>query len=261
MRAAYYEKNGSTDVLHVGEVDTPQPGPGEVRVKLKTSGVNPSDVKTRAGSARKIAFPRVIPHSDGAGEIDAVGAGVPPSRIGERVWTWNAAWKKLPIAGAERGAGDEQRSMHLPDGATTGRNSTAGRRDVRPVDASMAWRTAFSRTADGIRPCKSISHAAETSQRQPLSVCVPARRPDRVLCLVDGAFAPLSDRAARLRAGSVEHAARDARPRPRLFPLAIGIGAPRCARVSRDLYRHGFVQRYEPTDHLARGLRPLRGCA
>ena len=95
MRAAYYEKNGAADdVLHVGEVETPKPGPGEVRIKLKTSGVNPSDVKTRAGTARKIAFPRVIPHSDGAGEIDAVGEGVAASRVGERVWIWNGAWKR-----------------------------------------------------------------------------------------------------------------------------------------------------------------------
>jgi NADPH2:quinone reductase len=95
MRAAYYEKNGSAkEVLHVGEVETPKPGPGEVRIKLKTSGVNPSDVKTRAGLARKIAFPRVIPHSDGAGEIDAVGEGVAPARVGERVWTWNGQWKR-----------------------------------------------------------------------------------------------------------------------------------------------------------------------
>ena len=58
MRAAFYEKNGpARDVLQVGEVDTPHPGPGEVRVKLKTSGVNPSDVKARIGSTRKIAFP------------------------------------------------------------------------------------------------------------------------------------------------------------------------------------------------------------
>jgi len=95
MRAAYYEKNGSAkDVLHVAEVDTPMPGPGEVRIRLKTSGINPSDVKTRAGTARKIAFPRVIPQSDGAGEIDMVGEGVTASRIGERVWTWNGAWKR-----------------------------------------------------------------------------------------------------------------------------------------------------------------------
>src|SRR6186713_758594 len=77
MRAAYYEANGPADsVLKIGDVETPSPGPGEVRVRLKTSGVNPSDVKSRLGATRKIAFPRVIPHSDGAGEIDMVGAGV-----------------------------------------------------------------------------------------------------------------------------------------------------------------------------------------
>jgi len=68
MRAAYYEKNGAAaEVLRVGEVETPRPGPGEVRVRLNTSGINPSDVKSRAGATRKIVFPRVIPHSDGAG--------------------------------------------------------------------------------------------------------------------------------------------------------------------------------------------------
>ncbi len=95
MRAAYYEKNGPADeVFAVGEVETPRPGAGEVRVKLMTSGVNPSDVKNRSGRTRKIAFPRVIPHSDGAGVIDLVGYGVPPGRIGERVWLWNAQWKR-----------------------------------------------------------------------------------------------------------------------------------------------------------------------
>ena len=95
MRAAYYEKNGAArDVLSLGEIDTPKPGPGEVLVRLKASGVNPSDVKSREGRTRKIAFPRVIPHSDGAGDIAAVGEGVPRSRIGERVWTWNGQWKR-----------------------------------------------------------------------------------------------------------------------------------------------------------------------
>ncbi len=95
MRAAYYEQNGiAREVLVLGELDTPRPRPGEVRVKLATSGVNPSDVKSRQGSTRKIAFPRVIPHSDGAGVIDDVGAGVSRSRIGERVWVWNGQWKR-----------------------------------------------------------------------------------------------------------------------------------------------------------------------
>ena len=95
MRAAFYEQNGSAkQVLKLGEVETPRPGPGEVRVKLATSGVNPSDVKARAGSTRKIAYPRVVPHSDGAGEIDMAGDGVSPARIGERVWLWNAQWMR-----------------------------------------------------------------------------------------------------------------------------------------------------------------------
>jgi NADPH2:quinone reductase len=95
MRAAFYEANGSArEVLRVAEVDTPQPGRGEVRVRLMTSGVNPSDVKSRAGLTRKIAFPRVIPHSDGAGEIEAVGDGVSASRLGERVWVWNGQWRR-----------------------------------------------------------------------------------------------------------------------------------------------------------------------
>ena len=95
MRVAYYEANGSArEVLRVAEVETPQPGPGEVRVKLLASGVNPSDVKNRAGITRKIAFPRVIPHSVGAGEIEAVGEGVPAARVGERVWVWNGQWRR-----------------------------------------------------------------------------------------------------------------------------------------------------------------------
>jgi NADPH2:quinone reductase len=95
MRAVYYERNGTArDVLQVAEVETPQPGPGEVRVRLAASGVNPSDVKSRAGVTRKIAFPRVIPHSDGAGEIECVGEGVSPSRVGERVWVWNGQWRR-----------------------------------------------------------------------------------------------------------------------------------------------------------------------
>ena len=95
MKAAYYEKNGAArEVLTVAEVDTPTPGPGEVPVKLKTSGVNPSDVKAREGRTRKLSYSRVIPHSDGAGEIDMLGEGVADARKGERVWVWNGQWKR-----------------------------------------------------------------------------------------------------------------------------------------------------------------------
>ena len=116
MRAAYYEKNGSArEVLRVGEVETPQAGPGEVRVKLAASGVNPSDVKSRQGATRKIAWPRVIPQSDGAGVIDQVGDGIAKSRIGERVWVWNGQWKRAFGTAAEYIALPAAQAVKLPD--------------------------------------------------------------------------------------------------------------------------------------------------
>ncbi len=116
MRAAYYEKNGpAREVLSLGEIDTPKPGPGEVLVRLKTSGVNPSDVKSREGRTRKIAFPRVIPHSDGAGDIEAVGEGVPNARVGERVWTWNGQWKRAFGTAADYVVLPAALAVKLPD--------------------------------------------------------------------------------------------------------------------------------------------------
>jgi NADPH2:quinone reductase len=134
MRAAYYEANGSArDVLRVAEVETPKPAPGEVRVKLMASGVNPSDVKNRAGLTRKIAFPRVIPHSDGAGEIDAVGEGVAKSRIGERVWTWNGQWKRPFGTAAEYIVLPEIQAVKLPDGISYEAGACFG------IPALTAW--------------------------------------------------------------------------------------------------------------------------
>ena len=115
MRAAYYEHNGAAhEVLRVGDIPTPQSGPGEVRVKLATSGVNPSDVKARQGS-RKIAWPQLIPQSDGAGVIDQAGDGVPTSRIGERVWVWNGQWKRPFGTAAEYIVLPAIQAVKLPD--------------------------------------------------------------------------------------------------------------------------------------------------
>lgn len=99
MKAVYYERFGpARDVLRMGEWETPAPGDGEVLVRLHASGVNPSDVKARAGARAKPgetpAWPQIIPHSDGAGVVEAVGPGVDPSRIGERVWIWNGQWRR-----------------------------------------------------------------------------------------------------------------------------------------------------------------------
>ena len=116
MRAAWYEANGTArDVLRIGEIPDPEPGPGEVRVRLRASGVNPSDVKTRGGS-RPMSGPRIIPHSDGAGTIDAVGPGIPQSRIGERVWIWNGQWKRPFGTAADMIALPAEQAVKLPEG-------------------------------------------------------------------------------------------------------------------------------------------------
>ena len=117
MRAAWYERNGpAAEVITIGEMPTPKPAPGEVLVRLATSGVNPSDWKTRSGRSRPIAWPRVIPHSDGAGTIEAVGEGVPRGRIGERVWIWNGQWKRAHGTAAECIALPAAQAVRLPDG-------------------------------------------------------------------------------------------------------------------------------------------------
>src|SRR5258707_5801576 len=90
MKAVWYERTGAApDVLTYGDMPTPVAGPGEVRVRLEASGVNPADVGRRAGSYRAMDFPRVIPNSDGAGIIDQVGDGVTRLSAGQRVWLFN----------------------------------------------------------------------------------------------------------------------------------------------------------------------------
>lgn len=114
MKAAWYERNGEArDVLTVGEIALPEPGPGEVRVRLATSGVNPSDVKSRRG--RPPLFARIVPHSDGAGVIEAVGDGVASDRLGERVWIWNGQWKRAMGTAAEAIVVPQGQAVRLPD--------------------------------------------------------------------------------------------------------------------------------------------------
>lgn len=114
MKAAWYRRNGlARDVLEVGDLPTPQPAAGEVRVRIHTSGVNPSDVKSRL--KRPLNAERVVPHSDGAGVIDAVGAGVPPERIGQRVWLWNAQWQRAMGTACEHLALPAEQAVPLPD--------------------------------------------------------------------------------------------------------------------------------------------------
>ena len=118
MKAAYYDEFGpARDVLRVGELPAPVAGPGEVLIQMHVSGVNPSDVKSRRG-ARPRVFPRVTPHSDGAGVIVAVGNEVDHARIGERVWTWNAQWGRPFGTAAEFVALPGKQAVRLPDGVS-----------------------------------------------------------------------------------------------------------------------------------------------
>ncbi len=117
MRAAWFESFGSArDVLQVGKKEMPVAGPGEVLIRVAASGVNPSDVKKRAG-----AFPNllddgfVIPNSDGAGVIEGVGEGIDSSRIGERAWIYQAQYARRFGTAAEYVAIDSRRAPKLPD--------------------------------------------------------------------------------------------------------------------------------------------------
>ncbi len=113
MRAAWYLKNGEAkDVMLLGDLPKPQAAAGEVLVRLATSGVNPSDVKSRR--ARPLTE-MIVPHSDGAGVIEAVGAGVPGSRIGERVWIWNGQWGRAMGTAAEYIALPSAQAVLLPE--------------------------------------------------------------------------------------------------------------------------------------------------
>lgn len=136
MQAVWYERFGPAgEVLEQGEMADPVAGPGEVLVRLRASGVNPSDVKLRAGArpGAVMAFPRVIPHSDGAGVIAAVGAGVDPGRVGERVWVWNAAWQRAFGTAAEYVALPAQQAVRLPDGTGFAEGACFG------IPAMTAW--------------------------------------------------------------------------------------------------------------------------
>ncbi|WP_170459311.1 NADPH:quinone reductase [Ruegeria arenilitoris] len=119
MKAVTYQTFGpATDVLSIQELPDTPPGPGEVTVALAYSGVNPSDVKARAGARPGITkppFPVIVPHSDGSGVISAVGPGVPDSRVGQRVWIWNGQWGRAFGTAATQITLPSEQAVHMPD--------------------------------------------------------------------------------------------------------------------------------------------------
>jgi NADPH:quinone reductase len=130
MKAITYSAFGpAADVLRMTELPTPDIGPGEVLVRLSHSGVNPSDVKARAGSRPGVTRPPfdvIVPHSDGAGVIAAVGAGVEAARIGQRVWIWNGQWRRPFGTAAEMIALPAAQAVPLPEGMSLADGATLG---------------------------------------------------------------------------------------------------------------------------------------
>jgi NADPH:quinone reductase len=120
MLAAWYERQGvAREVLQLGEQPDPEPGAGEVRVRVSYSGVNPGDTKKRRGwLGSTMPYPRIIPHSDGAGVVDSVGEGVDPARVGRRVWIFGAQSYRPFGTAAELTVVPTQQAIDLPDGVT-----------------------------------------------------------------------------------------------------------------------------------------------
>jgi NADPH:quinone reductase len=141
VRAALYDRYGpAREVLRVEDIDRPEPGPGEVRVRIEVSGVNPTDWRSRSGGTPRPIDGFQVPHQDGAGVIDATGEGVDPGRGGQRVWLWLAAAGNRWGTAAEWSVVPENRAVPLPDGASVELGSCLG------VPALTAHRCLF---ADG----------------------------------------------------------------------------------------------------------------
>ena len=140
MRAVWYEENGPAEVLQLGEMPVPEPGPGEVQVRVVSSGINPSDWKRRTGLTRGMDSPRVIPHQDGSGVIEGVGQGVPQARIGERVWLFEAQYGRPFGTAAEYTIQPAHHVVPLPPGTSFLEGACLG------VPAMTAHRCVF---ADG----------------------------------------------------------------------------------------------------------------
>src|SRR3954470_3515959 len=117
MRTIIYRDNGGPDVLRLVDRDLPAPGPGELRVRVTVSGVNPTDWQARAGSGHPKRFPEITPHLDGAGTIDAVGEGVDQDRVGQRVWVFMAAAGRPTGTGTEFTVVPAEQAVPLPDEA------------------------------------------------------------------------------------------------------------------------------------------------
>ena len=235
MRAAWFDEFGAAqDVLHIGDRDTPVAGQGEVLVRISTSGVNPSDVKKRAGS-----FPNllddgfVIPNSDGAGVIEAVGDGVNSARVGERVWIYQAQYGRRFGTAAEYVAIDSCRAPRLPDEASFEIGACLG------IPAMTAHRCVF---ADGDVAEKTVlvtggagrvgHYAVQWASRAGATVIATASNDeDKAVCEAAGAQHVVNHRSNDV-AGAILEAANGS-PVDRIVDVEFGGNLPTSIEVLR----------------------------
>jgi len=235
MRAAWFRSFGSArDVLQVGDRDTPTPGAGEVLVRLATSGINPSDVKKRAGS-----FPDlldggyVIPNSDGAGVIEAVGDGVDPARVGQRVWIYQAQYARRCGTAAEYVAIDASRAPRLPNetgfdvGACLGIPAMTAHRCVF-ADGDVAGQTILVTGGAG-----RVGHYAVqwASQAGATVIATASNDEDKALCEAAGAAHVVNHRGDDV-AGAIMEAS-NGRPVDRVVDVEFGGNLPVTTEVLR----------------------------
>ncbi len=139
IKAAWYTTQGAAEkVLNVSELDFPELKPNEVLIRIHTSGINPSDVKRRYDTNRPLHFPVIIPHSDGAGVIEAVGSDVSHDRIKQRVWLYNAQWQRAFGTAATHIIVPNHLAVPLPDAASFIAGACLG------IPAMTAHRAVFS---------------------------------------------------------------------------------------------------------------------
>ncbi len=178
MRAALYDRHGTArEVLRVEEIERPEPGPGEVRVRIEASGVNPTDWKSRGGGTPRPIDGFQIPHHDGAGVIDAVGEGVEASRNGQRVWLWLAAASRRWGTAAQWSVIPEGQAVPLPDGASAELGASLG------VPAMTAHRCLF---ADGPIGGKNVLVAGGAGAVGHYAIELAKRAGARVVTTVSG---------------------------------------------------------------------------
>lgn len=251
MKAAWFERFGpAREVLCVGEQPLPAAGPGEVLVRLRTSGVNPSDVKKRAGSSPSLLeHGFVIPNSDGAGVIEGVGDGVPRSRIGERVWVYQAQHGRRFGTAAQFVAIESSRAAPLPEpagfevGACLGIPAMTAHRCVF-ADGPVAGQTVLVTGGAGRVGYYAIQLAKSAGARVVATASKPA---DEQACREVGADAVVNHREAgwgeRVKAGN------GGRPVDRVVDVEFGGNLPEvlaCIRTSGTIATYASMQVTEP---------------